>query len=188
MWPVDHAPVETHDARRRRRGEGRDHSLRMLALGVGRRKRSVDRGNLIRVNGELAAESVAARGVELVLQSQWIAKVSTHTIDGLRPERRGRQQAVSARELKGESQRARVIALCQRSEGCAEILSTPGEPGDPLAQTADSAERGRILRQCQDCGGRLGGDDEQPRVARPNPEAALEPGELAGYGADLRRR
>src|SRR5262245_38654295 len=176
MWPVDHAPVETHDARRRRGGEGGDHSLRMLALGVGRRKRGVDRGNLIRVNCELAAEPVAARGVELVLQPHWIAKGGTHTIDGLYSERRRRQQAVSARELKGESQRARVVTLCQRAECGAEILPTPGEPGNSLAQTPDCAEHGRILRQRQHCGGRLRRDDEQPRVAWPSPEANLEPG------------
>src|SRR5262245_8302910 len=145
MWPVDHAPIQTHDAGRRSRGEGRDHSLRMLALGVGRRKRGVDRGNLIRVNGELAAEPIAARGVELVLQPHWIAKVGTHTIDGLYSERRRRQQAVSARELKGESQRARVVTLCQRAEGGAEILPTPREPGHPLAQPPDCAAPARLL-------------------------------------------
>ena len=42
----------------------------MFALGLGRRKRSVDRSNLVGMNRELAAESVAARSVELVLQAR----------------------------------------------------------------------------------------------------------------------
>ena len=90
MWPVDHASIETRDAGRGRRGEGRDHPQRMLALGVGRRKRGVDRGNLVRVNRKLAAESVAARGAELVLQPRRIAKVGTHPVDGLHAQSRRR--------------------------------------------------------------------------------------------------
>ena len=105
--PVDHAAVQIHDPSRRRQLECRDHPLRMLALGRRRCKRGVDRGNLVRVNCQLAAETVATSRVELALQPCRIAKIGTHAIDGLRDQRRRGEQALGARVLEGESQRAR---------------------------------------------------------------------------------
>jgi len=61
VGPVDHTAIEAHHPCRGRAGECGDHSLCMLALGLGGRKRGVDRRNLIRMDCQLATESVATR-------------------------------------------------------------------------------------------------------------------------------
>src|SRR6201987_4090559 len=108
----------------------------MFALGVTWRKRSVDRGDLIRVNRELAAEPIAARRVELLLQAGRIAKVGADSLDRLCAERRRVQKTLSARELEGEGERPVAVPLPPRTERSAHRLGTPGQTCDPLAQRA----------------------------------------------------
>src|SRR5207244_10091080 len=92
------------DPRARCSRERRHDASRVLALRLARRERAVDGGELIRVDRELAGESVPAGTRELALETPGVAKVSVHPVDRLHSEGRRGQQARAASQLEGEGQ------------------------------------------------------------------------------------
>src|SRR5258708_38423647 len=89
MGTIDHRAIEARDPDTGRGSERRHHASRVLRFRRGGRKRGIDGGDLLRVDGELAAEAVAAGTSELTLPSGRVTKVGVHAIHGLNTERRG---------------------------------------------------------------------------------------------------
>src|ERR1700736_5142863 len=106
MRTIDHLAVEARHTGARRGSERRHHAPRLLALRLRRRKRGIDGGDLLRVNGELAGETVPAGALPVAPPPLPLTEVRVHAIDGLNAERRGGEQAGGARQLKRERERA----------------------------------------------------------------------------------
>src|SRR5579863_3542387 len=136
---------------------------------------------------QFAAEAIAARGGELLLQTAAVAQVGEYPIDCLYAERGGRQQATAARQLKGEGERAVGVAAAAGAEGRGEILRSPGEAGETRGG-GRGGQRLRILRQRQQALGGLGGNDEQPHAERGDATLLFECGEPLADRTDLRGR
>ena len=111
MGTIDHLAVEARHTDTRGGSERCHHASRVLALRRGGCKRGIDGGDLLRVDGQLAAEAVAAGAFQLTLQPGRVAQVGVHPIDGLNTQRRGGEQAGGARQLKGECEGTAPIAL-----------------------------------------------------------------------------
>src|SRR4029077_9690180 len=110
--------------------EGCHAPSRLGALGRCGYKGGVDDWHLVRVNGELAGKAVAPCLIQLAFKSLRIPEINMHAVNRGHAERRRRQEARRARQLKGESQRAARIAPAQHPERGPQVLDTPGESGE----------------------------------------------------------
>src|SRR6185312_984263 len=80
VWPIDHLTIEARDPHVGRLRESGDDATRTRDLALARCESCVDRRDLLRVYGELAAEPVPARPRELAHEALGVAKIRMHPV------------------------------------------------------------------------------------------------------------
>src|SRR6185437_494929 len=139
--PIDHLAIEARDAHVGRLSESGDDAPRTRDLALARCESCIDRRDLLRMYGELAAEPIAARPRELVHETWGVAKIRMYAVDRGHTGGRRREQTQRAGEL--EYGRHRAVRLDSRAhaERGAEVLRAPREPHEPRGARGEPLDR-----------------------------------------------